>query len=145
MIQWRFVTFSDLTTSELYDLLSLRQEVFILEQKCLYPDIDGLDKQAIHLIGRTAEKIVSYVRIFKSGILYPDAASFGRVAVAKSERGKGLAKEAINQTLQYLQHGPTIISAQLYLQKFYEDLKFKTTAAPHDEDGIPHVIMKYTK
>jgi ElaA protein len=122
MINWQWRTFQELALEELYEVLRLRQDVFILEQKCLYQDIDQLDQQALHLLGLENGKLIVYLRMFPKGTLYPDAISFGRLLIAKMERNKGLAKDAMTLLMAYLNDcnnkDPLIISAQTYLQQF---------------------------
>lgn len=143
MTTWHWKKFQELTTEELYDILALRQEVFVLEQKCLYPDIDHQDQRAVHLLGIDNGKLVAYLRLFPSGTFFPDAVSFGRVVTRGSERGKGLAKEAMNQVETYLKNNtaPVIISAQVYLKPFYATYGYRAVGEPYDEDGIPHIKM----
>lgn len=142
---WLWRQFDALTNQQLYELLALRQEVFGIEQKCLYQDLDFKDQQAHHLLGYNNERLVAYLRLFPRNTLYTDAISFGRVLTASSERGKGLAKEAMKQTLNYLKeknwHDRVEISAQLYLKKFYEDHGLSANGDPYDEDGILHIHM----
>lgn len=146
MISWHWRTFEQLTTQELYDLLALRQEVFAIEQNCLYQDLDYRDQKALHLFGIKNNKMIAYLRLFPKGVLYPDALSFGRVLTASTERKKGLAKEAMNQVIKFLQKEgnayPVVISAQLYLKDFYSKYGLKAVGETYDEDGIPHIKMK---
>ncbi len=149
MTTWHWRTFEELTTQELYDILALRQEVFALEQKCLYQDLDYQDQKCHHLLGIKNHKLVAYLRLFPQHTLYPDAISFGRVLTAPSTRGQGYAKDAMHQVIQYvdsvLRHSksvPAIISAQLYLKDFYAKYGLKAVGEPYDEDGIPHIKMK---
>ena len=144
-LQWR--TFNELSAGELYTALALRQDVFILEQRCLYPDIDGLDEHATHLLGLVNQTLAGYIRIFPKGISYPDATSFGRVATAMQFRRQGLAKimalAAISFLAQLAPQDPIVISAQSYLQTFYAGLGFKAEGDEYLEDGIPHLQMRY--
>ena len=145
MLTWKWHTFQELPASILYDILALRQEVFVIEQKCPYPDIDYQDQQALHLLGMKNHRLVAYLRFFPLGTLYPDALSFGRVLVKETERGQGVAKNLMNQVELYLKEikntAPIIISAQVYLQKFYSDYGYQAVGAPFDEDEIPHIKM----
>lgn len=145
MIAWHWRTFETLTLEELYAILGLRQDVFILEQQCLYQDIDQKDQKALHLLGLANGKLVVYLRMFPKGTFYPDAVSFGRFIIAKAERSKGLAKEAMKRLMAYLNDcnnkDPLIISAQTYLQQFYRGFGFIEVGSPYDEDGIPHIKM----
>lgn len=146
MTTWHWKTFGELTTQELYDIMHLRQEVFALEQNCLYQDLDYRDQAAMHLFGVKNNKMVAYLRLFPKGILFPDAISFGRVLTVSSERNKGLAKEAMNQVINFLNRqfndDPIIISAQLYLKEFYSKYGLKPVGEAYNEDGIPHIEMK---
>lgn len=146
MILWHWRSFEELTTHELYDILALRQDVFVIEQQCKDQDLDHRDQKALHLLGIQNNKLVAYLRLFPTGVLYPDAATFGRVLTAESARGQGIGKEAIQQVFLYLEKlgntAPIIISAQLYLQKFYESFGFQVISDPYDEAGIPHIKMR---
>lgn len=141
-----FKTFQELTVDELYDILKLRSEIFVVEQTCVYNDLDGLDKDAVHLFHKKNEKIVAYARLLKPGTRFPDF-SIGRVVVKQSERGKGLGIELMEAAKNYLIHelGATKIkiSAQSYLQKFYENLGFEIVTEMYFEDGIPHFGMMH--
>ncbi len=145
MINWKWLSFQELTNQELYDILNLREEVFAVEQKCIYQDIDYQDQKTIHLLGIKNNNLVAYLRFFPIGTLYTDALSFGRVVVKKSERGQGIANEMMAQIELYLKKikntTPIIISAQLYLKKFYESHKYQSVGSPFDEDGILHIKM----
>lgn len=139
--------FSDLTLSELYEILRLRSEIFVVEQNCVYNDLDGLDKEAFHLIITTGGLIVATARILPAGTRFPQV-SIGRVVVHKGYRGRDLGRTVMKSALQFAVNkwsAPKIkISAQLYLKKFYEDLGFKTITEIYDEDGIPHIGMVYS-
>lgn len=145
MLTWRWRAFNELSPAELYDILALRQAVFVVEQKCSYNDLDYLDQKALHLQGSYNGQLVAYLRLLPVGTPYPDGISFGRVLTAKSVRKQAVGKALIQETLRYLQdthcHEPIIISAQLYLQKFYEAYGFKTLGHAYDEDNIPHIKM----
>lgn len=144
MLEIATKTFSDLTTLELYELLQLRSEVFVVEQDCVYQDIDDKDQKAFHVIGMKAGRMVGYARIFKPGD-YLDFASIGRVVVLKEERkfGYGLIimKHAIEAIQKIFGEIPIKVSAQAYLKKFYESLGFKVIGEAYLEDGIPHISM----
>ena len=145
MITFQIKRFNELSTAELYQLLHLRSEVFVVEQNCVYQDVDGKDEKAIHLIGTFNNEIVAYVRIFKPGD-YFEAASIGRVVVKQSYRdrkwGYDLMQQAIEVTKTVLNETYITISAQLYLKKFYENLGFVQTSEMYLEDDIPHIEMK---
>ncbi len=136
--------FEELSVKQLYYILQLRSEVFVVEQDCVYLDIDGKDPKALHVIGYKNNKIVAYTRIFKAGD-YFDTASIGRVVVSKSERynkyGYAIMKSSIH-TIISLYPGATItLSAQMYLKQFYTNLGFKAQGSDYLEDGIPHILM----
>ena len=144
-LSFKLKRFSELSLSELYQILQLRSEVFVVEQNCVYQDIDGKDEKALHLIGTFENEVVAYVRIFKPGD-YFDEASIGRVVVKKIYRdrkwGYDLMQEAISATKYELNETNITISAQLYLQKFYENLGFVQTSEVYLEDDIEHIEMK---
>ncbi len=137
-------TFKDLNTIELYSILQLRAEVFVVEQNCVYQDLDGKDQNALHVIGTKSHKIIAYTRIFKAGLYY-DVASIGRVVVAQEERrygyGKVIMEASIQAVKEHLKEETIKISAQEYLKNFYNDLGFKEVGDGYLEDGIPHIAM----
>ncbi|GMN07904.1 GNAT family N-acetyltransferase [Croceitalea sp. MTPC5] len=136
--------FDELTTSELYAILRLRSEVFVVEQNCVYQDIDAKDQKAIHIIGSKKGEVVAYTRIFKAGDYFKNTA-IGRVVVKKSEREYGYGRTIMEASLDYisktLQEKGIELSAQTYLLRFYSDLGFKKTGKEYLEDGIPHIRM----
>ncbi|WP_396174172.1 GNAT family N-acetyltransferase [Flavobacterium sp.] len=144
-LKFEIKRFNELSTQELYVLLQLRSEVFVVEQNCVYQDIDGKDAKAIHLLGTYNNELVAYVRIFKPGD-YFEQASIGRVVVKQMYRdrkwGYDLMKEAIQATETVFNETKITISAQLYLKKFYESLGFNQTSEMYLEDDIPHIEMK---
>jgi len=146
MIKFETKIFNDLTTTELYDILRLRSEIFVVEQNCVYNDLDGFDKEAVHLFHKKEAKIVAYARILKPGTRFADF-SIGRVVVKESERGTGLGIElmeaAKNYIINELEATKIKISAQSYLQRFYENLGFEVITEMYLEDGIPHFGMLY--
>jgi ElaA protein len=137
-------TFQELTINELYDLLQLRSEVFVVEQNCVYQDIDGKDTKALHVIGKKNNKIVAYTRIFKPGDYFENA-SIGRVVVSNVERqlkyGYDLMEVSIKTIKGYFNTATIELSAQVYLKKFYNNLGFKEVGEEYLEDGIPHINM----
>lgn len=137
-------TFEELTTQELYDLLQLRSEVFVVEQDCVYQDIDGKDKKALHILGFKNDKIIAYTRIFKPGD-YFEISSIGRVVVAKNERqykyGSDIMKASIKAIKKHYNDTKIKISAQCYLNAFYINLGFTPIGEEYLEDGIPHIAM----
>ena len=136
--------FSELSLTELYDILQLRSEVFVVEQDCVYQDIDGKDAEALHIIGYNNNKIVAYTRCFPPGYYFEEAA-IGRVVVKGSERKYGYGHEIMKASARAIeQHFNTSqikLSAQQYLIKFYESHGFQTIGEGYLEDGIPHIAM----
>jgi len=140
-------TFADLTPHELYAMLRLRSEVFVVEQRCVYLDPDGLDSDALHLFGWTGDSprvLVCGVRILAPGVVY-DEAAIGRVVSAPAARGLGAGRAVMLRGLAECEirfPGRGVrIGAQRYLERFYESLGFRTVSEPYDEDGIEHVTM----
>ncbi|MFE3869376.1 GNAT family N-acetyltransferase [Flavobacterium sp. LS2P90] len=145
MLKWSIKPFEELSVHELYDLLRLRSEIFVVEQNCVYLDLDGKDKVALHLFGEYEGKIVAHARLFKAGISF-DNASIGRVTVDANYRdrkwGHDLMREAIAGVLLHFGESQIKIGAQLYLKKFYESHGFVQTSEMYLEDDIPHIEMK---
>jgi ElaA protein len=139
--------FRELSTEEIYNILKLRSEVFVVEQNCVYQDIDEKDKKATHLFIEKNNDIIAYTRIFKKGDYYEENPSIGRVVVSKKERGKNLGKEIMLNSIEFIKKelkGRKIeLSAQKYLDKFYKDLDFYSEGEDYLEDGIPHQRMFY--
>ncbi|MCK0178817.1 GNAT family N-acetyltransferase [Flavobacteriaceae bacterium S0862] len=137
-------TFQELTNEELYDLLQLRSEVFVVEQDCVYQDLDGKDNKALHVIGKKDNNIVAYTRVFKSGDYFKEA-SIGRVVVSKDERqhkyGYDMMEASIKTVSDNFNETTIKLSAQTYLKKFYNNLGFKEVGEEYLEDNIPHVAM----
>jgi ElaA protein len=147
-ITFQIKTFNQLSTTELYAILQLRAEVFVVEQNCPYPDPDGKDEEALHLMGFEGTELTAYARLLKPGANYMEA-SIGRVVVGAKHRGKNygraLMQQAITYTLKEFNTNVIIISAQQYLEKFYKDLGFVTESAMYLEDDIPHIKMRFAK
>ncbi len=143
-MEFKVKTFKELTTSELYEILQLRSEVFVVEQDCIYQDIDFKDQKALHVIGTKKDKIIAYTRLFNSGD-YFNTPSIGRVVVKDTERkygyGHDLIKASIQAIIDNYNETKITISAQTYLQKFYESHGFKQVGDEYLEDGIPHIKM----
>ena len=143
-LQFQIKTFNELSVNELYSILQLRSEVFVVEQNCVYQYIDGKDKKAMHVVGTFEGEIVAYARIFKKGD-YFDNASIGRVVVSEDCRtrkwGYNLMETAIQAIETHFNETKITISAQLYLQKFYESLGFTKVSEMYLEDDIPHIEM----
>ena len=144
MIQIVVKSFKEINTQELYDLLQLRSEVFVVEQQCIYQDIDGKDQKAIHVLGYKDSHLVAYTRLFAPGD-YFDETSIGRVVVAERERqhkyGYDIMNASIEAAYQHYGPGPIKVSAQSYLKRFYNNLGFKEVGEEYLEDGIPHTAM----
>ena len=145
-ITWYHKHFNDLTTKELYQILQLRNEVFIVEQNCPFQDLDDKDFKCFHLMGfdTDSQKIMAYTRIVPAGVSYPQA-SIGRVVTSPQARGGGIGKVLMEKSIQLLEelYGgvPIRIGAQYYLKKFYESLGFKVFGEIYLEDGIEHILM----
>jgi ElaA protein len=150
MLHSACLPFAQLSPFELYDILALRQEVFIVEQNCPYQDCDGKDQQGWHLLGRDAEgRLVCYTRLLPPGVSYPGYASIGRVVSSPSVRGSGIGKELMRKSLEMCLHifenQAIKIGAQSYLLRFYESLGFHSTGEEYLEDGIPHTKMVWSR
>ena len=143
-MNFQIKTFKELTTTELYNILQLRSEVFVVEQDCVYQDVDFKDQKSLHVFGSNNDKIVAYTRIFKPGDYFENA-SIGRVVVAVSERkygfGHDLMKASINAVKTNFKVDKITISTQKYLKKFYESHDFIQVGEEYLEDGIPHIRM----
>ncbi|RAK62904.1 GNAT family N-acetyltransferase [Hymenobacter edaphi] len=145
-LTWTLKPFADLTTTELYALLQLRSEVFVVEQQCPFQDLDGLDQQAHHLLGRTPDgELAAYARLFGPGRSYAEV-SIGRVVAAPRLRrygfGRALMQRAIEACAALFGAQPIKIGAQEYLRAFYESFGFRQQGAGYLEDGIPHIYMR---
>lgn len=141
-------SFQELTTDELYKILHLRSEVFVVEQDCVYQDIDFKDQKALHVLGIKKDKIVAYTRLFKNGDYFENA-SIGRVVVDANERKFGYGHDVMKVSIQaiksYFKEEKITISAQKYLTKFYESHGFIQVGEDYLEDGIPHIRMDLNK
>ena len=144
-ITFKIKRFNELSLNELYQLLQLRSEVFVVEQNCVYQDIDGKDEKALHVIGYYEHKIVAYTRLFDKGH-YFDETSIGRVVVSSKFRDKKwgyqLMEVSIEAIKTHFNETKITISAQQYLTKFYQSLGFVPTSEMYLEDDIPHIQMK---
>lgn len=143
-IEWRFNKFSELSPFELYNLLRLRSEVFVVEQNCVFLDQDNIDQQCFHLSGYSQNKLIAYARIVPQGVVYSQA-SIGRVVTSPSYRHSGAGKQLLQQSMErvYSLFGNVAIKigAQLYLKKFYESFGFCQVSDVYLEDGIAHIHM----
>ena len=144
-LRWVTKTFSELTVNELYDLLKLRSEVFVVEQKCIFLDIDNNDQKAFHTIGFLGEEVVATTRLFEKDIMYDGYQSIGRVVAAPKYRGlsigKALMQYSISECERLFGKGPIKIGAQLYLKKFYSEQGFEQSGEVYIEDEIDHIPM----
>jgi ElaA protein len=144
-INWVFKSFEELNVTELYEILKLRSRVFVVEQNCVFLDMDGLDYKSHHLMGFFEGELAAYTRILPSGVSYPDYHSIGRVVTAPEVRrrafGVSLMKESIEKLYQLYGVVPIKIGAQLYLKKFYESFGFVQSGNIYLEDGIEHIPM----
>ena len=146
-MQWQIKKFDELTTTELYESLKLRVDVFVVEQNCPYPEVDGKDihGQTLHLLGKDdADTVAAYLRILPKGLSF-DKISIGRVVVAVEYRDEGLSRRMIRMALDKIETvwpGEAIkIGAQVYLKHFYESFGFTPVSNSYLEDGIPHIDM----
>jgi ElaA protein len=143
-MNWILKKFDELNVHELYAILQLRNEVFIIEQNCIYPDLDNKDQEAWHFMGTDNNKLVAYTRILSPGVSYPEPA-IGRVVTAPVVRRSGSGKELMLRSIDICENlfGKIAISlgAQVYLKKFYESLGFSITGDMYLEDGIEHIKM----
>lgn len=141
-------TFEQLTNTELYNILKVRTEVFIVEQNCPYPEVDGKDLQSYHLYKEENGEIIAYLRILARGVSYKEL-SIGRVLVKKEYRGRKLAQQMMEHALQFIQNElneTTVkIQAQEYLRKFYRSFGFEAISETYLEDNIPHIDMLLKK
>ena len=143
-LTWKLKKFAELSTAELYAILQLRNEVFVVEQNCVYQDADDKDQLSLHFCGWDNEKLVAYTRIIPPGISYTEA-SIGRVvtspAYRKTGAGRQLMQESISRTCSQFNCTAIKIGAQLYLKKFYQSLGFVQSSDEYLEDGIAHIEM----
>lgn len=148
MITWTCKQFSDLTNYELYDILKLRSEVFVVEQSCPFLDPDGKDLSAYHLMGHRDGQLIAYTRLLGPGISYKEM-SIGRVVNSPQFRKEGIGRELLKESIKSIQElygpGDIRIGAQLYLKKFYESFGFIQQGEPYIEDGIDHIYMVLPK
>ncbi len=148
-IVWTCRRFDELSTEDLYRILQLRAEIFIVEQDCVYQDVDGFDQEALHVMGQVPDiegpQLVCYSRLIPPGIKY-EGISIGRVVTKESSRGGGNGRALMIKSIGFCrEHWPDkaiTISAQQYLEKFYIELGFGTESEPYSEDNIPHIRMQ---
>lgn len=147
-MNWYIKKFEELTANELYEILRARAEVFVVEQNCVYQDLDEKDRRSYHLFSEENGEIASYARLIEKGVSYEEA-SIGRLLTRETFRGIQLGRETLERALAFLtgemKEEKIRISGQLYLLKFYEHMGFKTTSEVYLEDEIEHVQMLYEK
>lgn len=147
-LTWTYKNFNELTPQELYDILKLRSEVFVVEQNCVYLDTDNKDQQSFHLCGWKENDLVAYARILPPGLAFEEA-SIGRVVTnplyRKTGAGRILMDHAIERTLSQFNVSEIKIGAQLYLLNFYTSLGFRISGPEYLEDDIPHIEMTLRK
>lgn len=143
-IIWQCRKFDELQIRQLYQILQLRAEVFVIEQDCIYQDMDDNDQQAHHLTAYRNNALICYTRLLPPGLKYTGA-SIGRVITRQNVRGEGLGRLLMQRSIDYCHEtwpGQSVsISAQQHLEQFYGSLGFSTQSEPYDEDGIPHLKM----
>lgn len=150
-VTWQWVAFGALSGSDVYALLSLRQDVFMLEQQCLFADIDGIDAHAMHLLGwrdtGARRQLVAYLRVLAAGVSFAECA-IGRVVTSPSVRGTGMGRLLMAEGMRCIRalypQQPVRIGAQQRLVRFYASFGFEEASAPYLEDGIVHVEMHTT-
>jgi len=143
-IHWHTKAFEELSVEELYDILQLRTDIFVVEQNCPYPELDGKDKNCLHVFATQHGKVVAYARIVPPGLSYKEI-SIGRVAVHQDYRKEGLGRILLDLAIEKIEEEfdpqDIQIGAQCYLKKFYASFGFEPVSAEYLEDGIPHVDM----
>ena len=144
-IEWVKKKWSEVSLEELYSVLRLRSEVFVVEQDCVYQDIDNKDQRAIHLLGYINKELIAYSRLFNEGDYFKET-SFGRAIIKKEKRGQGYGDELVKESLKtiknYYGKKKVKISAQAHLKTFYSKHAFIAKGKEYLEDGIPHVSME---
>ncbi len=145
-MRWTCVPFAELNVDQLYDLLALRSEVFVVEQNCVFLDIDGLDRQTWHLLGHGDDgRLLAYLRLIPPGLKAPDAL-IGRVVTSPAARGGGsgrvLMAEALAQCERLWPRHPITLHAQAHLERFYASFGFAPVGDLYMEDGIQHIEMR---
>lgn len=144
-VTWITKSFTELTLDELYKVLRLRSEVFVVEQKCIFPDIDGNDHQSYHCMGFLNGEVVAYTRLFNLNLVYDGYQTIGRVMTCMSQRRIGLGRKLMAHSIleceRLFGQGPIKIGAQLYLKDFYSSFGFVQCSDVYEEDGIDHIHM----
>lgn len=146
-VEWRVTTLDALTVPQLYEMLQLRSEVFVVEQNCIFQDMDGSDDQALHLMGSREGQLVAYARLFPAGVKFAEA-SIGRVVTRGSARGGGLGHVLIREAIAAVHSRwgvqPIRIGAQARLKAYYSQHGFVDVGVPYIEDGIDHIEMVWS-
>jgi ElaA protein len=144
MINWTVKKFEELSVHELYAILRLRSEIFVVEQNCVFQDMDNKDQFSYHLMGWENNTLTAYTRLIPPGKVY-DLASIGRVVTSQAARGSGVGKQLMEKSIEEAEKLfgklPIKIGAQLYLREFYNSFGFKQSSDIYDEDGIDHIEM----
>ena len=144
MITWVFKKFNELLPEELYAILQLRNEVFVVEQNCIFQDADNKDQPSLHIMGWRQNNLVAYIRIVPPGISFKEP-SIGRVVTSPQERGQGTGHElmlvSINKVYELYGETDIRIGAQVYLKNYYQSHGFVQTSEVYPEDGIDHIEM----
>ena len=147
-MEWEIKKFNELSGEEVYEILKLRSEVFVIEQQCIYEECDGKDNNSYHLFAKENGQIIVYLRILEKGVSYNEI-SIGRVLTDKKYRGKGLAKLMMIRAIEFIENNLNEkvirIGAQEYLVNFYIGLGFMRVSEVYLEDNIPHIEMLYKK
>jgi ElaA protein len=147
-VHWQCLGFEALNTHELYGILHLRQQVFIVEQDCIYQDLDNLDQLSLHLCANRADELLAYLRCLPPGLSYEES-SMGRIVTSPVARelklGRELVRRGIELNFNTWPDSDILIGAQAYLENFYREFGFETVTEPYDEDGISHIKMLLRK
>jgi ElaA protein len=143
-LHWQWYRMEALSVRQLYAVCAARSAVFVVEQHCDYQDLDGLDAEALHLVAWSDNEVAAYLRLLPPGARFNEP-SIGRVLVARALRGKGLGREtmslALKRAAQLYPEQPLRISAQHYLEAFYNSFGFVSASAPYMDEGTPHIEM----
>jgi ElaA protein len=146
LIDWQFARFADLSPQQLHDAYRLRGDVFVVEQNCVFPDVDGADPPSWHLFGYSGGELLMYCRLLPAGVKFREP-SIGRVVTARSVRGTGMGRvlmaEAMRCANALWPSQPIRIGAQAHLERFYNGFGFTKASEPYDEDGILHIEMHH--
>ncbi|AQQ52107.1 GNAT family N-acetyltransferase [Planococcus lenghuensis] len=147
-MEWKAYRFNELTINELHDIFRLRVNVFVVEQNCAYPEVDGLDPHCTHLVAKTGGRIAAYARLVPGG-LKGELPAIGRVIVVPEARGTGLGRELVQRSRDFIinewEEKEIFLQGQSHLEAFYASLGFESVSAEYLDDGIPHIDMKFSK